>query len=1569
MVSLPANNREGRMVGKSAVQALLSREATRMNASELILDYVAMCERLGALDFSDFVDGWLGANTPLQMRCFDDADPTVGAACRSWRDRIGSDASPLSKRVRDDSHHVSWYEEWYRRCRAFGRPTASRCCGIQVKQASNAPTLEFYIYGRTTEGSEAADATANRKAPCFAREEMQTNGLLPPPEDFFLMRGWHFALADHSFPTSENEQAMEQNQISCHAARLRSSFISGGLMRISLLWLRLERVTAFSLLLMSLMLLPMTAYAQLAVAGQTSGPGVTVIDVSVPGTPVLRGMVNTVLTGISSIAVDPTGSRVVAGEFNGCRISLINITNPDAPVQTGTVCTGFSGVSSVAVSGSIAVVGQELGPSIEIYNIAGATPVKIGSTLNTVLTGISSVAASGTCAIAGETNGNRIVGINIGGANPVVAGSALNIPTFVGVSSVGLSGGRAVAGQQSGPGVQTFSTSACALTLGGKVNVANFVGVRSVALSGTRALAGEENGPDVGVVDVTTVASPTQVGASLTTAFSGGSSVAANGALGVLGQLFGPGVRTITGLNAAPALGGSVLTTFSGVSSVALTSFSPPRVSLSSSSLSFGNVTTGTTKVLTLTISNVGGSPLSITAIASTSPRYTFTPATLTIPAGGSGTLNVTFAPTAVGPVNATLSANTNDPLTPTISVALTGTGTAPPPAIVVATSFPLGVVRVNTTSSQGLTVQNAGGLPLNVSAIASSDPHFVPAVTSLTVPPGVTLMINIAFTPNAETAFNGNLTANTNDPLKPTILVALSGMGGLPHIAVSPNPLAFGNVAVGCAPSTIAVTVSNTGALQLTVSPISPLAAPFARTPSALTIPGSGNAPVQVTFTPTALGAASATMTLANDDPDPAKQNLAVSITGAGVTAPPPVIAVSPGSINFGATLVNFFIGKRVTIQNTGTCTSLNVTLSSASAVFPVTADPNPTSVPPLASVSSSIAPGASQSFVAVYAPTATGPASGTLTIGSNDPANPSVAVALSGTGVQAQASSLSLVFDRSGSMADPVGAGTKIDALKASAKLFTDLIIEGQGDRLGTVEFDNLFSVLTPIADVDAAHKVTVKSGIDSLFPGDGTSIGGGLQTGLAQLSGSTTARQIVMVFTDGQENEVPMIATVKPSIPTATEVYAVGLGDPAQISAAALTDLAITSNGRFFNPQDPLILRKDFVQVLSDAFRLNMAADPVYTITKGATSNVFVPLSTCDHRMSFIVYWEKAASQLGVEIVAPNGMTYTAASPTLNRLVRYVTQPGYRFYQIAFPPVDSSPGAVIGPPRAGNWIVRVTGDVVSGNSERFSVSVLVESDLAMKVAIDDARIGRPVTLTARLTESGKPVRGALVTARLRSPQRSVGHALVDLAPTLRLLTASRPSDADKILDRALLIRRLDTLPRFHGRPIVPTKVTTYQLFDDGKHGDGADGDGVYGIVLPPLSIDGGYTVEIKAQAGVCQGRPTREATLSFYPLLKVDSANTAITVVLGTTPGLVTVNVTPAGTGGLLLGPGLATAIKAQVSEGGGRVAKVKDNLNGSYSIIVQEAGPGAVLQLDIGGTAFTVPLRRTKAPAKE
>ena len=87
---------------------------------------------------------------------------------------------------------------------------------------------------------------------------------------------------------------------------------------------------------------------------------------------------------------------------------------------------------------------------------------------------------------------------------------------------------------------------------------------------------------------------------------------------------------------------------------------------------------TGTT---TITIANTGGQPLTIAAnppISGTNAGdFTISPTTArTVAPATSATYTITFDPSAVGPRSATVTFTTNDPVNPTVTVCLTGTGT-----------------------------------------------------------------------------------------------------------------------------------------------------------------------------------------------------------------------------------------------------------------------------------------------------------------------------------------------------------------------------------------------------------------------------------------------------------------------------------------------------------------------------------------------------------------------------------------------------------------------------------------------------------------------------------------------------------------------------------------------------------------------------------------------------------------------------------------------------------------------------------------------------------------------------
>jgi hypothetical protein len=87
------------------------------------------------------------------------------------------------------------------------------------------------------------------------------------------------------------------------------------------------------------------------------------------------------------------------------------------------------------------------------------------------------------------------------------------------------------------------------------------------------------------------------------------------------------------------------------------------------------------TATATITIANTGGQPLTIAAnppISGTNAGdFTISPTTArTVAPATSATYTITFDPSAVGPRSATVTFTTNDPVNPTVTVCLTGTGT-----------------------------------------------------------------------------------------------------------------------------------------------------------------------------------------------------------------------------------------------------------------------------------------------------------------------------------------------------------------------------------------------------------------------------------------------------------------------------------------------------------------------------------------------------------------------------------------------------------------------------------------------------------------------------------------------------------------------------------------------------------------------------------------------------------------------------------------------------------------------------------------------------------------------------
>lgn len=101
----------------------------------------------------------------------------------------------------------------------------------------------------------------------------------------------------------------------------------------------------------------------------------------------------------------------------------------------------------------------------------------------------------------------------------------------------------------------------------------------------------------------------------------------------------------------------------------------PPAISLGKTSLNFGSsIPAGESRTLTLVVQNTGGKDLSITDIQSDLAGVTFSRTNLTVAAGGSASIEITFTPAGGGPFSGTITISSNDPENENITVAISGT-------------------------------------------------------------------------------------------------------------------------------------------------------------------------------------------------------------------------------------------------------------------------------------------------------------------------------------------------------------------------------------------------------------------------------------------------------------------------------------------------------------------------------------------------------------------------------------------------------------------------------------------------------------------------------------------------------------------------------------------------------------------------------------------------------------------------------------------------------------------------------------------------------------------------------
>jgi PKD repeat protein/methionine-rich copper-binding protein CopC len=403
--------------------------------------------------------------------------------------------------------------------------------------------------------------------------------------------------------------------------------------------------------------------------------------------------------------------------------------------------------------------------------------------------------------------------------------------------------------------------------------------------------------------------------------------VSDNVALGRVAWAFGDGT-TATGATASHTYDtpGTYTVTVTAEDTSGLTTTQAGTVSVrgavaaaGATSHTFGDVAVGSTAIYGLSIHNRGTAPLdlgtaSLTGTGAGQYELVGEPAALpTVAPGATERVPVRFEPGERGVHEATLSVPTNDTEASTVTLALSGTGVNSSLAVGRST-LDFSDVPVGESETATVTVTNEGDAATDVSLAvrgASADAYAIQSNSSLTLAPGASRDLTVAFAPAAA----GNRTANLilDGGATETASLALVGVGAGPNASV-PDTVTFGSIGKGHA-TTERVQITNAGTapldvIDLSVDGANASAFRLLSAPTRTLAPGE-RATALVEFAPQSAGAFTATLGVESTD-RAGRAN--VTLTGTSLA---PQIGATTRNLNFGNVTVGSTETLNMTIYN----------------------------------------------------------------------------------------------------------------------------------------------------------------------------------------------------------------------------------------------------------------------------------------------------------------------------------------------------------------------------------------------------------------------------------------------------------------------------------------------------------------------------------------------------------------------------------------------------------------------------------------------------------------------------
>ncbi len=416
-------------------------------------------------------------------------------------------------------------------------------------------------------------------------------------------------------------------------------------------------------------------------------------------------------------------------------------------------------------------------------------------------------------------------------------------------------------------------------------------------------------------------------------------------------------------------------------------------------SLSFGRVSPNTTARRSFQVVASGSASVRVLSVVmepGSSSEFAVDPTPdtgLDLAPGASHSFEARYTPIDGGADAATIIVTTDAPDRPSIRIPVCGVGTAP--ALCAPARVDLGPVAVGGTARRNVRLESCGTEDLSLSAVALSMDAMFPTAAGwaltpptglpATLPPGMSLEVEVAYTAAALGPSTGHLRADSNDLQSPAH-VQLVARGAQPcDVSVAPAMLSWFGVAPGST-DTKSVLIANDGATACTVSRLEITAGGTEfRLPSPVTVPATlapgGSLIVDVAYAPTGAGPHMGTLTL-----EEGGGTQTIDLVGNPEEMDGCQVDVTPAFVNMGVVAPGTTRTAQINLTNVSSdpCFLRGTRMAAGS-------DPQFSNTSPNLGL---LIPGRSRQLSVTFRPTQTGPARGALEVTTNDVDTPTLTV-----------------------------------------------------------------------------------------------------------------------------------------------------------------------------------------------------------------------------------------------------------------------------------------------------------------------------------------------------------------------------------------------------------------------------------------------------------------------------------------------------------------------------------------------------------------------------------------------